>query len=742
MDKRFINRLPAEKAGQSRRNFIRTGAMLGGGLLVAFRVPAAGRLIYGRKDLMGVAGSGSLAGAGSAEASPNAYLRIAPDNRITVVLAHAEMGQGIWTTLPMLIAEELDANWKDIKVEHAPAGKSYFHTVFGIQITGGSSTTWSEFDRYRMAGATARVALVQAAAKRWGVPVDTCKTENGYVMSGDKKASYGELAQEAATFPQAEKLTLRPSSEWKYIGKGAKRLDGPAKTNGGAKFGMDMQFPGLLTAVVAHAPVFGGKVKSFDAAKAKAVPGVKQVVEIPTGLAVIADHFWAANKGRKALEIVWDHGSAVTLDTPAQVEEYKKLAATRGLAAAEKGNTVTALTGASKLLEAEYVFPYLAHAPMEPMNCTVKLDSDHCEIWVGTQLPGIDQAAAAKILGFNPDQVTVNTVFLGGGFGRRATMSSDFVSEAVQIAKASGKFIKMVWTREDDMKAGYYRPAYVHAVKVGLNLQGMPVAWQHNIAGQSIMAGTPFAAGMKNGIDPTSVEGIADSPYLDAIPDHYIGLHTTKSPVPVLWFRSVGNTHTAYVMETMIDALAHAAGQDPVAYRRTLLKGHSRHLSALNLVTEKAGWGEPLPAGYFRGVAVHEAFGSYVAEVVEISMEKGQPKVHKVTCAIDCGVAVNPDGVKAQMESGIIFGLTMALYGEISIEKGMVKQSNFYDYRMARMNESPVIEVHIVPSTEKMGGAGECGVPPMAPALANAVFAATGKRVLHLPFMNNSFSKT
>ena len=402
---------------------------------------------------------------------------------------------------------------------------------------------------------------------------------------------------------------------------------------------------------------------------------------------------------------------------------------------------MTALTGASKLVEAEYVFPYLAHAPMEPMNCTVKLDSDHCEIWVGTQLPGIDQAAAAKILGFNPDQVTVNTVFLGGGFGRRATPSSDFVVEAVHIAKASGQFIKMVWTREDDMKSGYYRPAYIHNVKVGLNAQGIPAAWQHNIAGQSIMEGTMFAGMIKNGIDETSVEGIADSPYLDAIPDHYIGLHTTKSPVPVLWFRSVGNTHTAYVMETMIDALAHAAGQDPVAYRRTLLKGHARHLSALNLAAEKAAWDQPLPAGRFRGVAVHEAFGSYVAEVVEISMEKGQPKVHKVTCAIDCGVAVNPDGVRAQMESGIVFGLTMALYGEISIEKGMVKQSNFYDYRMVRMNESPVIEVHIVPSTEKMGGAGECGVPPMAPALANAVFAATGKRILHLPFMNNSFSK-
>jgi isoquinoline 1-oxidoreductase beta subunit len=741
MDKRFKKEmLSPDKQALSRRSFIRTGAILGGGLLISFRVSAAGRLMDGRQAGAGIAGAAGLTGGAPAEVSPNAFLRIAPDNGITVVLAHAEMGQGIWTTLPMLIADELDADWKDIKVEHAPAGKAYFHTVFGMQITGGSSTTWSEFDRYRMAGATARVALMQAAAKRWGVPVETCKTANGYVTSGDKKLSYGELAREAAVLPQPEKVTLRPSSEWKYIGKGVKRLDAPSKINGAAKFGMDMQFPGLLTAVVEHAPMFGGKVKSFDPTKAKAVPGVRQVLEIPTGVAVIADHFWAASQGRKALDIVWDHGSEVTPDTPEQVAAYQKLAATKGLPAAQKGNAETALAGSVKVIETEYVFPYLAHAPMEPLNCTVKLTADHCEIWAGTQMPGIDQAAAAKILGFSPDQVTVNTVFLGGGFGRRATPAADFVSEAVQIAKASGQPIKMIWTREDDMKGGYYRPAYVHKVKVGLNGQGLPVAWQHNIAGQSIVAGTPFAAMVKNGIDETSVEGIADSPYLTVVPDHYIGLHTTKSPVPVLWYRSVGNTHTAYVMETMVDELAHAAGQDPVAYRRVLLKEHQRHLAALNLAAERSGWGQPLPAGRFRGVAVHEAFGSYVAQVVEISMEKGRVKVHKVTCAIDCGVAVNPDGVAAQMESGIVFGLTMALYGEISIEKGMVKQSNFYDYRMARMHESPVIEVFIVPSTEKMGGAGECGVPPMAPALANAVFAATGKRVYRLPFMNNSFT--
>jgi isoquinoline 1-oxidoreductase beta subunit len=718
-----------DKQAVSRRNFIRTGAILGGGLLISFRVAAANRLMDGRQP-------------GKADGfAPNAFLRINADNGITILLAHAEMGQGIWTTLPMLIADELDADWKDIKVEHAPAGKDYFHTVFGMQITGGSSTTWSEFDRYRMAGATARVVLVQAAARRWGVDVNACRTANGYVLSGDKKISYGELAADAASLTAPQNVTLRPPSEWKYIGKGVKRLDASVKTNGQAKFGMDMQFPGLLTAVVAHAPVFGGKVRSFDAAKAKAVPGVRQVLEIPTGVVVIADHFWAASQGRKVLDIVWDHGTDITLDTPQQVAEYRKLVLTNGLPAAQKGDAAAALAHSAKVIETEYIFPYLAHAPMEPLNCTVKLSADHCEIWVGTQLPGIDQAAAAKILGFSPDQVTVNTVFLGGGFGRRATPAADFVSEAVQIAKLSGQFIKMVWTREDDMKSGYYRPAYIHKVKVGLNAQGMPVAWLHNIAGQSIMAGTPFAAGIKDGIDDTSVEGIKDSPYLTSVPDHFIGLHTVKSPVPVLWFRSVGNTHTAYVMEAMIDELAHAAGQDPVAYRRILLKDQSRHLAALNLVAEKSGWDQPLSPGHYHGVAVHEAFGSYVAEVVEVSMDRGKVIVHKVTCAIDCGVAVNPDGVRAQMESGIVFALTMALYGEISIEKGMVKQSNFYDYRIARMNESPVIEVFIVDSTEKMGGAGECGVPPMAPALANAVFAATGRRIYQLPFMNNTMFK-
>ncbi len=707
----------------SRRQFLKTGALFSGGLVISFVVPA-------RIKKFGDPGTPDPA----ATFAPNAFLRIAPDGTINVLLSHVEMGQGIWTTLTMLIADELDADWKKIQVQHAPPGQPYLHTVFGFQITGGSSSTWSEFDRYRQAGATARTLLVNAAAKKFGVEAATCRTENGMVMSGDQKAGYGDLAALAATLPVPAKIDLRPATEWKYIGKGLKRLDAPAKINGTAKFGMDMQFPGLLTAVVAHPPVMGGKVKSFDATAAKAVPGVKAVVEIPTGIAVIADHFWAAKKGRAALKVQWDAGANASFDSIKQMEQYQALGAKKGLPALDKGNAESGLSQAAKVIEAEYHFPYLAHAPMEPMNCTVKLSADKCEIWTGTQLPGIDQGIAAKILGFKPEQVSIETVFLGGGFGRRATPTSDFVAEAVHIAKASGKFIKMVWTREDDMQGGYYRAAFLHKLKVGVDNNGYPIAWQHNIVGQSIFEGTFLEMMVQKGIDGSSVEGVSDSPYMGEVKDAFVGLHTTKYPISVLWYRSVGHTHTAYVMETIIDQLATEAGKDPVEYRRTLLKNHPRHLAALNLAAEKAGWGKALPAGHFQGIAVHESFLSFVAQVVEVSVPDGKVKVHKVTCAIDCGLAVNPDGVKAQMESGIIFGMTMALHGEISFKEGKVQQTNFHNYHIARMNESPVIDVHIVNSTEKMGGAGECGVPPTAPAIANAIFAATGKRMRKPPF--------
>lgn len=705
----------------SRRQFLATGGLLSGGLVLSFFIPASARRFIPKAD---PAGSAFV---------PNAYLSIQPDSSVRVLLAHVEMGQGIWTTLPMLIAEELDCDWNKVKVEHAPPGKSYLHTIYGLQITGGSSTTYTEFDRYRNAGATARAMLLSAAAKKFGVSPADCRTENGYVIAGTHRASYGELTGTAATLPVPDKVQLKDKRDWRLIGKNKNRLDTKGKIDGSAQFGMDVHFPGMLIAVVAHGPVFGAAVRSFDAGAARAVKGVRDVVQIPTGVAVIADHFWAAKQGRDLLKIDWALGPGEDIDSGTLFGEYRELAATKGLVAEQAGNTQLGFSGAAKTIKAEYTFPYLAHAPMEPLNCTVRIDGDHCEIWTGTQLPGGDQQAAAKILGFKPEQVKMNTLFLGGAFGRRGCPTSDFVTEAVEIAKASGKFIKMVWTREDDMRAGYYRAAFLHDVQVGLGTDGMPVTWQHKLVGQSIMNQfTLFGVPDKNRPDDTSVEGVKGSPYLETIPHRVVELHSPESPLPVLWWRSVGNTHTAFVMETMIDELAFAAGRDAVDYRRSLMKS-KRHLAALNLAAEKSGWGQPLPAGHYQGIAVHESFRSYVAQVAEISIDNSQLRVHKVTCAIDCGLAVNPDGVKAQMEGGIIFGLTALLYGEISLEKGRVKQRNFHDYKMVRMNEAPVIEVHIVDSDELMGGAGEPGVPPLAPAVANAVFAATGKRVRNLP---------
>lgn len=704
----------------SRRKFLKTSGIMTGGLLISFFVPVGAKKLYKPEDKSQVF-------------TPNAFLQIGADSNIKIILSHVEMGQGVWTTLPMLIAEELDCDWDKIHVEHSPAGASYNHTAYGLQITGGSSSTWSEFDRYRNAGATARAQLLQAASQKFGVAAADCRTENGFVIAGSNKASYGDLADAAGKLAAPATVKLKEPKDWKYIGKPMKRLDAKNKISGQAIFGMDVQFEGMLTALVAHAPVFGATVKSLDDRKTKSIKGVRQVVQVPNGVAVLADHFWAAKQGRDALNIVWDMGPNAKMSSALQLQEYRRLATTKGSNAANKGDAAKTIAGAAKKIEAEYMLPYLAHAPMEPLNCTVKPGKDGYEIWTGTQMPALEQAAAAKILGIKPELIKVNTVFLGGGFGRRGTPAADFVSEAVHIAKASGKFIKMVWTREDDIRAGYYRPAFLHKVQIGVDGNGMPVGWNHSIVGQSIMAGTFFEATIQNGIDGTSVEGIVDSPYMAAIANHNIELHTPKMGVPVLWWRSVGHTHTAFVMETLIDRLATNTGKDPVAYRRALLMNHPRHLAALNLAAEKSGWNNPLPAGRYRGVAVHESFGSYVAQVAEISLDKGNLKVHRVTCAIDCGLAVNPAGVKAQMEGGIIFGLTALLYGEITLENGQVKQRNFHDYKMARMNEAPLTEVYIVDSSEKMGGAGEPGVPPIAPAIANAIYAATGKRITKLP---------
>lgn len=715
----------------SRRTFIKATALAVGGLVIAFSIPNAKRfLLPGVSDANAAEDSKKLP-------APNAFLRVGTDNTITVMLAHSEMGQSIWTTLPMLIAEELDADWSKIKVEHAAAAPEYAHTAFGIQITGGSSTTWSEFDRYRQAGALTRALLVNTAAAQLDVPVASLKTEDGFVISGNKKISYGDLAEAAAKLETPKAVTLKDPKDWKIIGKATKRLDGPEKINGTAIFGQDIHFDGLMTAMVARSPVFGGSVKKFDASATKQIKGVRQVVQVPTGVAVIADNYWAAKQGRDALKVDWDLGPNASLDSKALFAEFRKMAATPGLIAAKAGDSKAAMSKTEKSIEAEYTLPYLAHAPMEPLNCSVKIDKGTCEIWTGTQMQGTDQLAAAKILGLKPEQVKIHTVFLGGGFGRRANPAADFVAEAVQVAKAAGVPVKTVWSREDDVKGGYYRPMYLHKAKIGLDAKGFPTAWEHVAVGQSIMRGTPFEAfQIKDGIDATSVEGAADSPYFKSIPNYQVSLHTAKTTVPVLWWRSVGHSHTAFVMESLIDELAHTAKKDPLAYRRELLKDHPRHLAALNLAAEKADWHKPLPKGVFRGIAVHESFGSFAAQVAEVSVVAGEVKVHRMVCAIDCGLAVNPDSLKAQMESSISFGLGAALQSEITFKDGMVQQSNFHDYQVLRMANMPKVEVYIVQSTEKMGGVGEPGLPPVAPAVTNAIFAATGKRIRTLPIGN------
>jgi len=706
----------------SRRAFIRTSATAVGGLVISFVIPGAGRFVFAQP-----APGGKLP-------PPNAFLRIGSDDSITVLLAHSEMGQGIWTTLPMLIAEELDADWSRIAVQHAPAAPVYAHPAFGMQMTGGSSSTWSEFDRYRQAGAVARDLLVRAAAQRFRVKRADCRTENGQVICGNKRARYGELAEAAAKLPAPKSVKLKDPKEWKIIGKATRRLDTPEKITGRAQFGMDVQFPGLLTAVVARSPVFGGKVKSFDASATKSVPGVRNVVQVPSGVAVVADHFWAAKLGRDALKVEWDLGPNAGTDSAALRAEFSRLASTPGAIAAQKGDAAGALASGAKTIEAEYAVPYLAHAPMEPLNCTVKMGADNCEIWTGTQFQGIDTMVAAQITGLKPEQITIHTTFLGGGFGRRATPTSDFISEALHVAKAANAPVKTVWTREDDVRGGYYRSAFVHRARIALSADGFPQAWQHTLVGQSNMMGTLFEQMLvKDGIDATSVEGVSDSPYITATANHRVDLHSPKTGIPVLWWRSVGHSHTAFVMESLVDELAQAAGRDPVEYRRTLLKDSPRHLGVLNLAAEKAGWGSALPSGRARGVAVHESFGSYVAQVAEVSVEKGEIRVHRVVCAIDCGLAVNPAGVAAQMESGVAFGLGAVLHSALHFKDGRVQESNFHDYQVLRMNEMPRVETHIVASSEKMGGVGEVGVPPIAPAVANAVAKLTGQRLRELP---------
>ena len=721
----------------SRRRFVQGTAA---GLTLGFSL--SGALAAGAPKA--IAASAGAASAG-ANFEPNAFVRIGSDDTVTVISKHLEMGQGTYTGLATILADELDADWATVRVEGAPAdAKRYNNLLWGpAQGTGGSTAMANSWEQMRKAGATARAMLVAAAARQWQVPAEQIQVRQGVVShpASGRKARFGQLAQAAAAEAVPGNVRLKDPKDFTLIGKVAPRKDSAEKVNGKARFTQDVQLPGMLVAVVAHPPRFGATVKSFDAGRAKAVKGVVDVVQIPQGVAVLARDTWSAKKGRDALSVTWDESAAFKLGSEEILARYRELAKKPGAVARSEGQVEPALAQAAKVLTAEFDFPYLAHAAMEPMNCVVQFDGQQCEVWNGEQMHTGDQYALAALFGIAPEKVIIHMLYAGGSFGRRASKSADYVLEAAQIVKATGGRapVKMVWLREDDMRAAYYRPLNHHRLEAALDAQGRLVAWRHRLVGQSIMKGSAMEPMMvKNGIDATSVEGASSLPY--AIPNLQVELHTPEDiPVPVLWWRSVGSTHTAYSTEVFLDQVAKAAGKDPVALRLELLAAHPRHAGVLKLAAEKAGWGQPLAPGKAgerrgRGVAVHESFRSYVAQVVEVTVAKdGSLKVDRVVCAVDCGVAINPDNVRSQVEGGIGFALSAALYGEITLKEGRVEQGNFDQYPILRINEMPKVETHIVPSAAAPTGMGEPPVPPLAPALANAIAAATGKWLTRLP---------
>jgi isoquinoline 1-oxidoreductase beta subunit len=694
----------------------------------------------------------ALAGAPAAQApfAPNAFVRIGSDNSIIIISKHIEMGQGSYTGLATILADELDADWSQVRVESAPAdAERYANLSFGkIQGTGGSSAIANSWPQLRDAGAKARAMLVTAASSEWHVPESELTVDKSviYHAASKRQATFGSLVKKASSLPVPEKVQLKDPKNFKLIGTAPPRVDVAAKCDGTAQFTIDVEMPGMLIALLRRSPLFGGSVKSFDDSAALKVPGVVKVVQVSRGVAVIAKSFWAAKLGRDALSVDWDNSKAETRGSAQMMEEYRRMADEPALPARKEGDAKKAIGEAARKVSASFEFPYLAHAPMEPLAAVVKLDAKSCEIWTGDQFQTLDQMNAAQTAGLTPAQVSIHTLYAGGSFGRRANTVSDYIVEAVSIAKAygaDGTPIKLQWTREDDIRGGLYRPMYFHKLEAGLNAQNELTGWRHVIVGQSIMAGTIFAAGMKDGIDSTSVEGAANIAY--QIPNIAVDLSTAKSAVPVLWWRVVGSSHTTFAVESFIDDVAHAAGADPYAFRRKLLEHEPRMKAVLELAADKAGWSAtPMPKGQGRGIAVCEAFKSYVAQVAEVSVDDaGRIKVDRIVCAVDCGTPVNPDIIKAQMEGGIGFGLGAALFGAITLKDGHVEQSNFNDYRVLRMNEAPTkIEVYIVPSSEKPTGVGEPGVAPVGPAVANAVFAATGKRVHAFPFSKNDVARS
>ncbi len=716
----------------SRRGFLKAGL----GLTIAVMVPGCGKSPDGKlaADAMAIIADGVLF-------EPNAFVRIGTDNTVTVIAKHLEMGQGIYTGLATLIAEELDADWGQVKVEGAPAdAKRYNNLAFGkFQGTGGSTAIANSFEQMRNAGATARAMLVQAAASAWHVPANEIKVKAGLLThASGKQANFGELAEAASALAVPEKVTLKDPKDFSLIGKVAPRKDSKAKTNGSAIFTQDIQLDNMLVAVVAHPPKFGATVKSFDDKATRAVKGIVNVVKIPTGVAVLASNYWTAKKGRDALKVEWDESKAYQKSSDDIIAEYQQLVANPGTVARKDGDALGQLASSKDVIAHTYVFPFLAHATMEPMNCVMQFKEGVCEVWNGNQLHSVDQFSVSAVFGLAPEQIKINTLYAGGSFGRRANPQSDYLVETAHIVKALNTQdpVKLVWSREDDMHAGYFRPIYVHKVSATVDQKGMPSAWHHTIVGQSIATGTAFEPMMvKEGIDGLSVEGAHDMPY--QIANVQLDLHTTNKSVavPVQWWRSVAGTHTAYSIEVFMNQLAKAANQNPIAYRLAMLKNKPRHAGVLRLAADKATVMPKLASvKQGRGIALHQSFGTYVAQIVDISIDVANHlKVDRVMCAVDCGIAVNPDVIRAQMESSIGYALTAALTGEITLKDGVVQQGNFDRYPVLRIAEMPIIEVHIVPSAEKPSGIGEPGVPPFTPALVNAIFAATGKHITRLP---------
>ncbi|WP_353573104.1 xanthine dehydrogenase family protein molybdopterin-binding subunit [Candidatus Albibeggiatoa sp. nov. BB20] len=709
----------------NRRDFLKLGlATSAAGLVLGFNIPVQ-------------ADNAATETAETISFSPNAFLRIDLDNTVTVISKHLEMGQGTYTGLATLVAEELDAAWEQVKVIGAPADSQRYNNLFWgkAQGTGGSNAIANSWLQMRQAGATARSMLVSAAAEQWQVDAAEITVQDGKLSHADKSATFGELVAAANKQAVPEEPKLKDPAQFRLIGKKLSRKDTSGKINGTAIFTQDMQLPDMLTAVVAHPPLFGATVKSVDDKAARAMTGVEDVITIPSGVAVVAKDFWTAKKARDALKIEWDESKAFKLSSDDIFKQYGELLDKSGAVARNDGDAIAELDKAEQVIEAEYRFPYLAHAAMEPLNCVVHYRGDAVEVWNGEQMQTLDQMGLAAVFGLKPEQVTINMLYAGGSFGRRANPKSDYVLETAFIAKAlkTQVPVKLVWTREDDMQGGWYRPLNLHRVRATLDKEGMPKAWQHRLVGQSIAKGTPFEAVLvHDGVDHTSVEGAQNLPY--QIPNLHIDLHSPELPVPVQWWRSVGSTHTAYSTETFIDELATKAGKDPVEYRLALLKEHPRHAGVLKLAAEKANWGKTeLGEGKGRGVAVHKSFNSYVAMVADVSVNGSSFKVDKVVIAVDCGIAVNPDIIKAQMQGGMGFGLAMILNSEITLDQGRVVQSNFHDYEVVRMSEMPDIEVHIVPSAEAPTGVGEPATPVIAPAVANALAAATGKRFYNLP---------